>query len=66
MAQRHSGGILTGAGFVRFDALEARSRRIASGLAALGVGPGACAAIAEALHSSGDTRIKYLIWNRRI
>lgn len=25
-----------------------------------------CAAIAEALKASGDTRIKYIIWNRRI
>ncbi len=40
-----SRGVVSGARRSSFEALEARARRIASGLAALGVGQGACVAI---------------------
>ena len=41
----HHGGVLNGADFVPFPNIEARARRIASGLETLGVGPGDCVAI---------------------
>lgn len=41
----HHKGVLTGEGFVAFEDIERRARQIASGLAALGVGPGTCVAM---------------------
>jgi len=42
---RHDSGVLAAGGFAPFEDLERRARRIASGLAELGVGPGTCVAI---------------------
>lgn len=41
----HHKGVLTGDDFLPFEEMEHRARRIASGLAALGVGPGTCVAL---------------------
>jgi long-chain acyl-CoA synthetase len=42
---RHRRGVISASGFRPFDVLERRARRVASGLEALGVGPGACVAL---------------------
>jgi long-chain acyl-CoA synthetase len=42
---RSERGVISASGFRPFDALERRARRVASGLDALGVGPGACVAL---------------------
>ncbi len=41
----HHKGVLTGEGFTPFEQIERRARKIACGLAALGVGPGSCVAL---------------------
>ena len=42
---RHGKGVVSASGFRPFDALERRVRQIASGLEALGTGPGDCVAL---------------------
>jgi long-chain acyl-CoA synthetase len=41
----HHKGVLTEEGFMAFEEIERRARKVASGLAALGVGPGSCVAM---------------------
>ncbi len=43
--EKHKGGVVTGADFLSFDRLEQRARKIAGGLAAMGVGAGDCVAL---------------------
>lgn len=42
---RHTGGLIAAEHFVPFSEVERRARRIATGLEALGVGPGTCVAV---------------------
>ncbi len=42
---RHSGGVYAAEHFTSFEDLERRARRIATGLEAMGVGPGQCVAV---------------------